>query len=213
MIEYLSPLGKSDHVTLHFNLVTYITRFQNPVVNFNFYKDDYEAIKHRLNNIMWEEEISETKNLQESWENFTDIINNEVMKYIPVRRVFNKKHDTPWMNRESLRPIKKKRTKWKRYQYCKSVDNKLLYDTAKREANKELKTAKKGYEKHLSENIKTNKKAFWNYVQSRAKTRESVGNLVDENGEIVTDGLQEAKMLNNFCKRIYWRTYNSNSSF
>ena len=120
-----------------------------------------------------------------------------------MHRVFNKKHDTPWMNRESLRAIKKKRTKWKRYQYCKSVDSKLLYETARREVNKKLKAAKRGYEKHLSENIKTNNKAFWNYVQSRTKTRESVGNLVDDNGKILTDGLQKAKMLNIFCKRIY----------
>ena len=51
-LEYLPPLGKSDHVTLNFNQVTYITRFQNPVDKLNFYKDDYEAIKHRLNSIM-----------------------------------------------------------------------------------------------------------------------------------------------------------------
>ena len=79
-----------------------------------------------------------------------------------------------------------------------SVDNKLLYETARREANKELKATKRGYENHLSENIKTNNKAFWKYVQSRTKTRESVGNLVDENGETLTDGLQKTKMLNIF---------------
>ena len=41
----------------------------------------------------------------------------------------------------------------------------------KKEASKEIKAAKKGYEKHLSENIKTNSKAFCNYVQSKTKTR------------------------------------------
>ena len=40
---------------------------------------------------------------------------------------------------------------------------------AKREARKEIKAAKMGYEKRLSENIKTNSKAFWNYVQSKTK--------------------------------------------
>ena len=60
------------------------------------------------------------------------------------------------------------------------------------------KAAKRGHEKRLSENIKTNNKSFWNYVQSRIKTRESVGNLADENGEIVTDGFQKTDMLNIF---------------
>ena len=66
-IEYLPPLDKSVHVTLHFTLIKYVTRFQNPVDKQNFCKGNYEAIKHRLNNIKWEEEIAETKNLQESW--------------------------------------------------------------------------------------------------------------------------------------------------
>ena len=92
-IEYLPPLDEWDHVTLHFNLIKYVTKFQNPVDKLNFYKGDYEAIKHRLNNMKWEDEISETKNLQELWESFTDIINSEVRKYIPVRKAFNKKHN------------------------------------------------------------------------------------------------------------------------
>ena len=50
----------------------------------------------------------------------------------------------------------------------------------------EIKAAKVGYEKRLAENIKTNTKAFWNYVQSKTKTREAIGNLVDENGDVVS---------------------------
>ena len=49
----------------------------------------------------------------------------------------------------------------------------------KGEARIEIKAAKMGYKKRISENIKSNSKAFWNYVQSKCKTRESVGNLVD----------------------------------
>ena len=41
--------------------------------------------------------------------------------------------------------------------------NKGLFEKAKIESSKEIKAAKKVYEKHLSENIK----AFWNYVRKR----------------------------------------------
>ena len=50
------------------------------------------------------------------------------------------------------------------------------------------------YEKQISENIKTNNKAFWNYVQSKTKTRESVGNRVDNSGVTVTEGAKKKQL-------------------
>ena len=129
-------------------------------------------------------------NLQASWESFTDLINHEVKNNIPVCKAFNKNHDTPWMTKGSLKAIKKKHTRWKKYQCCQTNTNKGLYEMAKREARKEIKAAKMGYEKRLSENIKTKSKAFWNYVQSKTKTRESVGNLIL--------GIKKATILNEF---------------
>ena len=79
----------------------------------------------------------------------------------------------------------------KKYQYCRTNTNKGLYEMAKREPRKEIKAAKMGYEKRMSENVKTNSKAFWNYVQSKTKTRESLGNLVGDRGEIVTEGIKK----------------------
>ena len=60
-----------------------------------------------------------------------------------------------------------------------------------------------GYEKLLSENIKSNSKAFWNYVQSKCNTRESVGNLVNENGMIVSEGTKKAKILNELFTSVF----------
>ena len=55
-----------------------------------------------------------------------------------------------------------------------------MYENSKREARKEIKAARMGNEKRLSENIKSNSKAFSNFIQSKYKTRESVRNLVDD---------------------------------
>ena len=60
-----------------------------------------------------------------------------------------------------------------------------------------------GCEKLLSENIKSNSKTFWNYVQSKCKTRESVGNLVNESGMIVSEGTNKAKILNESFTSVF----------
>ena len=67
-------------------------------------------------------------NLQESWESFTDLVNHEVKRNIPVRKAFNKKHKTPWMTRASLRSIKKNYT----LSIVESRTNKESYENAKK---------------------------------------------------------------------------------
>ena len=107
-------------------------------------------------------------NLQESWESFTDLINHGVKNKIPVCKAFNKKR-CPMDDKNKPQSYKEKHTRWKKYQYCQTNTNKGLYEMAKREARKEIKAAKMGYEKRLSENVETNSKTFWNYVQNYDK--------------------------------------------
>ena len=84
-IKYLFPLGKSDHVIIQFSLISYISRFRLQTEKLNFFMGDYEKIRSNLKDIEWEERITKAMNLQESWECFTDLINHEVKRNIPVR--------------------------------------------------------------------------------------------------------------------------------
>ena len=61
----------------------------------------------------------------------------------------------------------------------------------------------------FSENIKTNNKAFWNYVQSKTKARKSVGNLVDNSGVTVTKGAKKAAVLNEFFTSVFTKEKNT----
>ena len=112
-IKYLPPLGKSDHVIIQFSLISYISSFRSQTEKLNFLKGDYEKIKSNLKDIEWEERITKAMNLQESWGCFTDLINHEVKRNIPLLKSFNK-NPIPWMTRSRLRSIKKKHTLWKK---------------------------------------------------------------------------------------------------
>ena len=89
-IKHLPPLWKSDHLIIQFSLISYLSRFRSQTEKLNFFKGDYEKIRSNLKDIEWEERITKAVNLQESWECFTDLINHEVKRNIPVRKVFNK---------------------------------------------------------------------------------------------------------------------------
>ncbi len=54
-LEYLSPLGKSDHVVLSFKYVLKGNYVESPVEQLNYYKADYPAIQKGLRTIEWKQ--------------------------------------------------------------------------------------------------------------------------------------------------------------
>ena len=85
-IEYLGPLGKSDHcvVTLLYNITFENCSYK---VKRNIYdKGDYTAIKKHLSNIEWDIILS-GKTVQQQWDVLVDIIGSSEEQYIPSKMV------------------------------------------------------------------------------------------------------------------------------
>ena len=78
-----------------------------------------------------------------------------------------KHYDTPWMDKESLVAVQNKRKKWKKYIYCKSPQNKELYDKAKEDSSKKVRQAQMHCEKEIKnvcQKAKDDPKVFWRFV-------------------------------------------------
>ena len=66
-----------------------------------------------------------------------------------------------------------------------------------------MKKAKRYFEKKLAENIKTDPKSFNAYTISKTRTKDSIGPLVDFMGEVITDSIQAANLLNDYFASVY----------
>ena len=65
--------------------------------------------------------------------------------------------------------------------------------------------AKAWLELKLARDVKDNKKGFYKYVNSKRKTRENVGPLLNEAGALVTEDTEKAELLNAiFCFSLYF---------
>ena len=51
--------------------------------------------------------------------------------------------------------------------------------------------------------MKNSPKSFWNHVQEETKSKSSIGDLKDENGEIKTEDKDKAEIPNNYFASIY----------
>ena len=122
---------------------------------------------------------------------------------IPVSKSIPRKFDTPWMDKETLNAVKKKRTTWKRYKYCRSPQNKENYDRAKVISSNKVRQAKLLYERSVALKMKDDTKIFWKFVRSKTKVKDTIQCIINEQGEIHTDDTKKAELLNQFFHSVF----------
>ena len=92
---------------------------------------------------------------------------------------------------------------WKRYRANKNYNNLVEYKLALNKVTDSYRKAKSNFEGKLAKNIKSNPKAFYNYVRSQSKIKDKVGPLSDENGNLLSDSRDMCKLLNNYFGSIF----------
>jgi len=185
-VKYLPGIGKSDHLVLTFEFMCYIELKERTDTKFNYNKGNYDAIRADLSNI----DINNV-GVQMSWRLLAEKLSNSIEKNIPKCAVKAERHQNPYIDRDTARAIKAKRTKWLKYKYCK---NHLTYENYKKARNvvgDHLKRCKYTYEKNIAEQSKNNPK----YVRSKSKTKSGI-NSMEINGEKTTNDRDIAEEFN-----------------
>ncbi|PKU42697.1 rna-directed dna polymerase from mobile element jockey-like [Limosa lapponica baueri] len=79
-------------------------------------------------------------------------------------------------------------------------------------ARDQVRKAKAQIELNLARDIKANKKSFCTYVDDKRKTREDVGPLQKETGNLVTRDMEKVDVLNNFLVSVFTRKCSSHTA-
>ncbi|GAB0205865.1 mitochondrial enolase superfamily member 1 [Grus japonensis] len=120
---------------------------------------------------------------------------------IPTKRKSSKNTKRPpWMNKELLGKVKQKKEAyrgWKQGQVAWGE-----YRETVRAAREQVRKAKALIEISLARDVKDNKKRFYRYVSNKRRTRENVGPLQNETGDLVTQDMEKAEVLNDFFASV-----------
>ena len=81
-LQISDPIGKSDHNTLVWELVTQTVIKQNNVKSFNYHRGNYHGMRNSIKSINWSELFGE-KDTKKCWEIFRDKLLSEVDKFVP----------------------------------------------------------------------------------------------------------------------------------
>ena len=126
-VEYLDPLGSSDHIVIRFEYRCYFEYEKHNFERLNYYKGDYESMRKELD-IDWDSELKDNDAVS-MLNIFMDKFNSAIDKHVPKSKNRNIIGNTP-LSKEAVLSIKRKHRMWERYmedrskeqyrEYCKA---------------------------------------------------------------------------------------------
>jgi Reverse transcriptase (RNA-dependent DNA polymerase)/Endonuclease-reverse transcriptase len=197
-------LGSSDHVIIAMSLVIK----SSPSVQQNkgmpdWNRADWAGIKQELRRDDWDE-LLRGQSAEQAWCTLRDRIHALVDRYVPERRRRNHNRP-PWLTRDILRAIRKKKRLWRQ---AKEGQNVTEYKAAEKAVKNQIRNAKRKFERDIAKGCgseQANKKRFFSYIKKKTKSRPGIGPLKDGGGRTVQEDGEMAELLNRFFSGIFTR--------
>lgn len=204
MVENLTieeHFGSSDHNIVIWDLISETELITNNVMIHDFKKANFDKMRREVDQVDWGK-CFEAKSTNGKWCIFKNTILKAMKEFIPMKlkKVRNK---PKWLTRYAQNAQNKKHKLWKRYRSTKNQEDYMTYKAAQNIATRELRLARKNFEKKLADNIKTDPKSFYSYTRSKMRTKDKVGPLIDADGHVITDDKIAASQLNSFFTSVF----------
>ena len=203
-VDDVGRLGKSDHCMISITVECQPREVKEKEnVRYNWKRADMPAIRSELEGMDWERELSR-RTMEEGWTWFREQLQNAVEKYVP-KSSSRTKLKNPWMTREILRLIRKKRKVWKKAKYSSLAEDMAEYKRIEKEVSNKIRNAKRKLEKDLVSGPDKNNRNFARYVKTKTKSRTTVGPLITKDKRVLTEEKDMAEELNKFFSSVFTR--------
>lgn len=206
-----TPLGRSDHMTVDFDLVLpstdKATVDNDTKYYFNFNEADYDGLNAFLSAVDWQNVLCITGNINECMESFMNVLNEGMNIFVPVKQTFNIQLSSN--SRLSVRKyplyirqlFRKKVAAWRLYKRMKNDSLKARYKAAEDKFSSAVKSFNAAKENEVINN--GNLGSFYRYVNNKLVTKSGVGALKDSNGCLVYDDINKAEVLNESYGKVF----------
>jgi len=166
-------------------------------------KGNYEAMRKELGERSWQELTS--LGVEQCWNEIRVSIFKSMRDNIP--KVKNKGNNSKpkWFNKEAKKSVKKKYELFKKYMKSMASLDYRNYLNSRNECNRNIKKAKREYERKLAKDCKNNPKHFWKFVQSKTKAFSGISPLNKGDGSTAVSDQDKANTLNDFFSSVFTR--------
>ncbi|MEW8543112.1 MAG: hypothetical protein AB2693_06215 [Candidatus Thiodiazotropha sp.] len=204
-IEFSSPIGKSDHVSLTwtFHSTTYAAQSQDQTEKCAWYKTDFHFFNDCMLSIDWDNRLKDL-DVENSWEAFKAEYEKCVEMYVPYKS-HCKERQSPWFSKKVKESVRKKHILFKRYKRTKLYVDKLAYIQQRNITDNLVSKAKREYESKIMKSVKTEPKRFYSYMKSKQKVNVKVPSLQRPDGSMTDNDDENRKVLSDFFCSVFTR--------
>ena len=207
LIDYQSPIGKSDHAVLAFNFTieSEVTIEDEELQKKRYFKGDYIKINKLFQNLF--QNSPPEAEVQAKWDSLLHIYKSTTDELIPIG--YTNEGEQPrnkWMTRNALQAIHEKENKWHVYRKNKTDANLKIYNDARNESVDIVRQAKYKYEKLIAEEVGNgNVKAFYSYARSLTSIKENVSCVQRPDGSLTNSKKDTANIMNSTFQSVFVR--------
>ena len=204
-IQYLAPVGNSDHCTLVFSYRCNIQESISITKKYRYDTGDYVGMRDSIGSVDWES-ILEGKDVQESWDEFSVKLEGAMQKFIPTHTIGGqgrRKKRQSYMDKKGLSMVKSKDRAWQKYLESRDLRDYKEYCNTRNALRIYTRGLRKEFEEKIASEVKDNPKAFWKYTKSKMTVRSGVSDLKDKNGSTHSEDSSKADILNDFFCSVF----------
>ncbi|GAB0183916.1 mitochondrial enolase superfamily member 1 [Grus japonensis] len=200
-VKLKGSLGCSDHKMVEFRILRAARRAHSKLNTLDFRRADFGLFRDLLGRIPWDKAL-EGRGAQDSWLIFKGHLLQAQERCIPTKRKSSKNTKRPpWMNKELLGKVKQKKEAYRGWKQGQVPWEE--YRETVQAARDQVRKAKALVEINLARDVKVNRKSFYRCVSDKRRTRENVGLLWNETGDLVTQDVEKAEVLNDFFASVF----------
>lgn len=199
-ITHESPLGKSDHTVLCWDLFLEVEDIESVLVKFDYSKGNYTEIQKYLLAVNWRERWRDAK-IEDMWTDFTQILKEQVDRNVPLKKL--KKKRKKRFSKHIRKKIQQRVKAWKKYCQFRSSRNYEKYKEIRNEVNRMISEEDKSKRKQILSGFKRNPKKFYGYMRNVQTVKDNVMALKQENGDFTTSDQETANLLATHFQEVY----------
>ena len=185
-----APLGKSDQIVITFKFNCY-QDYSNQKERYVYVKADFHSIRNHLIETNWKREylaLGNVLTIENLWSKLKFKILDLRNQFVPKRTTsgklsWNKIGSFP-ISKHLQEAIRSKYVSYRRRMSAKSSGDaeaaRLTYAKARNKVKTTMRQAKRKFEKGITNNSKTNPKAFWSHIWRKLKTKSGVAPLLQD---------------------------------